>query len=538
MLKTLIIPFVLFSSAFAGTLVREVISADKSLKSFLKKDISYLPYSPARPLVIRELPLFMGERDFVSKEIYRETIYPDFTPGLLVKEDKDNDNGNDANIELAGNEVRTIIKQGPDDNRIVLTILGDGYTEAEKEKFFQDAKFIVEDLFVGETYKSFLPFFNIYAVFVPSKESGITDRVKKNTAFGLYRSPAGSKRGIMPGNPMALEAALKLAPANAHYPIVIANDDFYGGLGGRYAITTRSRVSGPIVLRHELGHNFSNVGEEYDGGQVYQGANFSRTGIGQWDHWKNSPVTQKHEATFVFGAYLWKELTAPFVQDFTTDDKAAFFSVKISSVGWEKEGDVEILLDGSPLALTGHFTNDRSFFDTKAFHLKAGKHQLIIRSNGNNPKHVLAFADGYSYPADYDFDSNEVKAFNNFNESERMVGYRPTENTCLMRDMLSKVFCRVDQENIWLQFLMRVSLIDSLKKNADQSVELKTLPFAPENLEVSWFQNGSELVQYRGQTTIAMAPANLKARVKLVTPEVRLKSEHFQDERALSSFKD
>ena len=54
----------------------------------------------------------------------------------------------------------------------------------------------------------------------------------------------------------------------------------WGGLGGRYAITTRSLTSGSMVLRHELGHNFSNVGEEYDGGQVYSGANFSRTKIG------------------------------------------------------------------------------------------------------------------------------------------------------------------------------------------------------------------------------------------------------------------
>lgn len=520
MLKFIALGFICASS-LASVLVKEIITANK----LSHKEVSYSHEAVARPLVIRELPLFMGEQDYTSPEIYRETLYPNFMPGMtLAKHEAP---------QIEGSEVKTLIKQGPDSNRIILTILGDGYTTDEKEKFFEDAQFMVDDLFKGDTFKSFLPFFNIYAVYVPSKDSGITDRVKKNTAFGLYRSPVGSKRGIMPGNTSALEQALRLAPAAAHYPIVIANDEYYGGLGGRYAISTRARVSGPIVLRHELGHNFSNVGEEYDGGQVYSGANFSSTGSGKWDHWKTSSRNETHNATFVFGAYLWKELTTPFVQDFKTDDRAANFSVKISSVGWENEGDVEILLDGSPLQLSGHYTKDRSFFESVPFPLKGGKHQLVIRSNGNNPKHVLAFADGYSYPASYDFDSGEVKAFNVFDENESQRGYRPTENMCLMRDMLSKVFCPVDQENIWLQFLMRVSLIDGLKKNADGSIELSAMPFDSSVLSVSWYANGTELNQYRGQTTIPAQSGPVKVQVKLVTPEVRKVSEHFQDERNL-----
>ncbi len=507
------------SYSYAGMLVKEVISDNKSSIN----EVSYSSQIVSRPLVIRDLPMFMGEKDFNSKAIYRETIYPDTAVDLIPTKVE--------TPEFLGSEVRTIINQGPDSNRIVLTILGDGYTEAEREKFFEDANFIVEDLFKGETFKSYIPFFNIYAVFVPSKDSGITDTVRRNTAFGLYRSPANSKRAIMPGNTSALEKALKLAPAPANYPIVLANDDFYGGLGGRYAITTRARVSGPIVLRHELGHNFSNVGEEYDGGQVYSGANFSRTGQ-DWNHWKKSPASEKHEAKFVFGAYVWKELTKPFVQDFTTDDKSALFGVEISSVGWEKEGDVEILLDGSPLVLDGHYTNDRSFFSTEPFALRPGKHQLVIRSNGNNPKHVLAFADGYGYPANYDFNSGEVKAFNNFDESERMVGYRPTENTCLMRNMLSKVFCSVDQENIWLQFLMRTSLIDSLTVNASGMAELKTIPLDAKDIELKWFEGEKELSDIRGQSVVPVRPG-LKARVRLITNEIRKQSTHFQDEKAL-----
>lgn len=160
-----------------------------------------------------------------------------------------------------GSEVRTIVDQGPSENRIDLTIVGDGYTEAEKTRFFEDAKRLTDDMFIGQTFASYLPLFNVHAVFVPSNESGLSDVERKDTALKLHRSPQGSKRGILPGDRRAAERALGLAP-DTDYPILVANDDFYGGLGGRYAITTRSHNSGTMVLRHELGHNFGSVGEE------------------------------------------------------------------------------------------------------------------------------------------------------------------------------------------------------------------------------------------------------------------------------------
>ena len=54
-------------------------------------------------------------------------------------------------------------------------------------------------------------------------------------------------------------------------------DDFYGGLGGEFVISTKSKTSGQVVLRHEMGHNFGVVGEEYDGGYAYSGANSVRS---------------------------------------------------------------------------------------------------------------------------------------------------------------------------------------------------------------------------------------------------------------------
>ncbi|MCM0606552.1 MAG: hypothetical protein KA715_10720 [Xanthomonadaceae bacterium] len=238
-------------------------------------------------------------------------------------------------------------------------MVNDRYTSSQMEAFFKDAQRLTDDLFQTPTFKSYLALFNVYAVFVPSKESGITDLTKKNTTLGLYRSPAGSKRAIMPADTSFIESVLKLAPATG-YPILIANDNFYGGLGGRYAITARSVRSGAIVLRHELGHKFGNIGEEYDGGQVYQGANSSDDPKSDWSEWFTH-CARKYEAKFLTGDYFWQNLrdgayTDTFYIPATRNGRGFTFELWISTVGWQTPSDVTIELDGAKVTFDGEFT--------------------------------------------------------------------------------------------------------------------------------------------------------------------------------------
>ncbi|RHY17166.1 hypothetical protein DYB32_010562, partial [Aphanomyces invadans] len=91
-------------------------------------------------------------------------------------------------------------------------------------------------------------------------------------------------------------------------PSLIANDDLYGGFGGDLVISTRSPTSWTMVLRHEIGHNFGKVREEYGGSQVFSGANsaLSASTI-TWKHWRTEPTKlteqkwallyQKHNCT-------------------------------------------------------------------------------------------------------------------------------------------------------------------------------------------------------------------------------------------------
>lgn len=390
-----------------------------------------------------------------------------------------------------GAEVRTIVNQGPAQNRIDLTFVGDGYTSEEKDKFFDDVARMTNDMFNGQTFASYLALFNVHAVFIPSKESGITDVVRKDTALGLYRNPKGSKRAIMPGNSMAAERAIALAP-DTDYPILIANDDFYGGLGGRYAISTRSLETGTVVLRHELGHNFGEVGEEYDGGQVYSGANNSKSSNVPWKNWIKNGKLEVYESKFLSGNYLWKNLKdGSFKATFNFPGPQYTYDIDISSVGWKTPNDVEVLLNGEVKELEGVWSEDRSFFKfVKQETLAQGTHTIEIREKIKDGDNVLAFANIYAHPANLNKEKHFIGAFNTFYGPGQPSGFRPTYDSCLMRDMRSVDFCAVDQENMWRKFLGTVTLVDSYEVK-DTTLNLVTPPLEYLTVTLSKNENGN-----------------------------------------------
>lgn len=494
-------------------------------------------------VILRRLPYFIAEgKDYGADIYYEESLVrqSSSSPEILRAFKKSLLQARLLDESILQSEVRVLVDQGSPKNRINLTILGDGYTLAEKEKFFADAKRTTEGLFVGKTFASYLPLFNVYAVFVASNESGIGDGSPKNTAFKLYRDPAGSKRAIMPGSEAALERALRLAPAT-DYPIVLANDEFYGGLGGRYAISTSSERSGLIVLRHELGHNFGEVGEEYDNGAVYTGANATRNSANPpWKHWIDD-TPQVFESKLLSGDYVWQNLRTSYSKNFSIPSGFDLLLVQISSVGWNSPEDVFVQLNGEKLEVSGIYHDDRSFFDSAIRSVTSGQsYRLDIQEKIKDGNNVLGFAVVHAYPQSYDFTKNRIAAFSTFSQSGSKF-YRPSHDSCLMRNMLSENFCSVDKENMWLKFLARISLIDSLSVSSSGSGKVVTLQTQNlSELDIRWYltTNGqeTELIQFAQQKVIDASEltGQLKVKVTLVTPEVRLRSNHLVDQSAIS----
>ncbi len=487
------------------------------------------------PEVVQNLPYFLAEVESAKEQsFFIETLKSELKVNEKLFLKKSTALKNLENTELKSVEVRSFVTDGPINNRIHLTILGDGYTQNEKEKFFTDAKRITDNLFTESTFDSYLPLFQVHAVFVASNESGLGDGEPKDTAFELYRNPKGSKRAIYPGNQSALEKALTYAP-KTDYPIVIANDDFYGGLGGRYAISTRSEKSGMIVLRHELGHNFGNVGEEYDGGSVYSGANSSFDARAEkWSHWKNDQSV--YTSKLIGGYYLWQNLkNNPYKTTFQSEPGETV-GLELSTVGWSSPDDVSVTINNKRIDLGGTYHNDRNFYIIDQLDVNQKMNTLEIKENIQDQDNVLATAYVYTYPKDYNFSDSILASFSTYSESGRKT-FRPTHNSCIMRNMMLKHFCAVDQENMWHQFLKRITLIDSLLQNAD-SVQLNTPNLT--GLTISWFNEGNEELTFlRNNKTISKKSIDgrakkLKVVVELKTSEVRKYDQKFKTEKTIS----
>ena len=456
-------------------------------------------------------------------------------------------NGGDGNFvdSLDGaDEVIEIVKTGDPKNRIDVVFMGDGYTIDERTLFIDDIKRLTEEMFVGETFSAVLPFFNIWAVFRPSRDSGITaNGVSKNTAFGLYREKS-ELRGIYVGNPSAVRnACKKVGPFACDYPSIIANDPLYGGLGGEFVISTSSKTSGTVVLRHEMGHNFITVGEEYDGGYVYSGVNSARgiNGI-KWAHWlsKSANLTAQRNALLLQDYSWWDLNKGSYSVKFSSNGKFNRWLLKISASGVEMDDSLIVSLDGKRLDWKTNGLVDRSFYDwygTEGF--TKGQHVLEFHqgfpANRTVPLRQLCSITLHEFgnEEDYTFDDSVISAFPTYDIRNRL-SYRPTNEGCLMRNMTHKSFCSVCQEGMFLSFLSKVSLIDDLKLACKDKnnwfAELQLIPLAQfrkgkntfsEKYHVAWLQNGVEVTALRDRTSAELGPGKWAVNVRFETNQVR-----------------
>ncbi|KAG8944519.1 hypothetical protein FRC04_001741 [Tulasnella sp. 424] len=279
--------------------------------------------------------------------------------------------------------IKPLFISGPSENRIDLVFFSDGYTTEESDKFFSDARRLAQDMSQNQIFAPVSPLQNYWAAFSPSTESGIgTGGKPRNTTFGLYRDGAELRAVYCSKLDVARAAALSLG-TQCDYPILLANDPLYGGLGGEFtsvsiyffylqvntliilrldpiSISTASQVNGALVLRHELGHSIIEVGEEYDGGYAYFGVNSQATPEDvKWRHWltstdlgRQSPILQPtriERSNMPLQLYPWTYLTdtsTPFRASFYASGTFSRYSMLFSVSGAAQKSDLIILLDG------------------------------------------------------------------------------------------------------------------------------------------------------------------------------------------------
>lgn len=159
-----------------------------------------------------------------------------------------------------------IVSNGPSPQKVDLLILGDGYTEKEIGKFVADAKRLSAHLFTVSPFKELAKNFNVWALAVPTVESGVS-RPSTNT----YRGSAlhtqydifGSERYVMTQDNRALREIAQHAPYE--FIEILVNNETYGGGGifGLYSTAAAGSDWANYLFVHEFGHHFAALADEY-----------------------------------------------------------------------------------------------------------------------------------------------------------------------------------------------------------------------------------------------------------------------------------
>ncbi|KAH7920291.1 hypothetical protein BV22DRAFT_1098340, partial [Leucogyrophana mollusca] len=471
-------------------------------------------------------------------------------------------------VDLPPLEVIPLVTSGPPRNRVDLAFFSDGYTVDEREKFIQDATRLAQDLSANQTFHTVKPLMNFWAVFSPSKESGVGVGGKPkelgcsyifSTVFGLYRDGTELRGLYSSKSDVALGACASLHD-RCDYAILLGNDPLYGGIGGEYTSVTASLANGALVLRHEIGHSIIDVGEEYDGGYAYFGVNAAEdVSSVTWSHWLTNPETiappREERSVMPMQAYPWTllNITTPWSHTFSSSGTYSRYLVKFSLSGIPEKKDLDVVLDGVNLNWTPRkdIGIDRWHYNIEVGKpLSPGFHEIkfIFNNKRNEGRAQLCSVEFLEFGTASEFNSTleYYGAFPTFDMSNQTT-YRPTYEGCLMRNVAYPNFCKVCLEGLWMSLLKRVDLIDNDRESCawkpaliagvaghwKRTVELELVPLAhlrkdpastKESYTITWSKDGEVMQALANQTQIVVDDVlgTYEANVELATDGVRV----------------
>jgi hypothetical protein len=165
-----------------------------------------------------------------------------------------------------GVRVLEQVKNGPPAAMVDLVIIGEGYTEAEWDKFSADLARFSGYLLGAEPYKSYKDRFNITGLLKPSLESGCDEPGYgsfKNTAVGAQFDSFGSERYMLTDDNRAWRDIAAHVPYDA--VMIMVNQARYGGGGiyNLYCTFSSDNQWQQYLCLHEFGHSFSGLADEY-----------------------------------------------------------------------------------------------------------------------------------------------------------------------------------------------------------------------------------------------------------------------------------
>ena len=192
-----------------------------------------------------------------------------------------------------GQQTWTTVKEvdsGPDNNRINIVIMGDGYTSAEMPIFRAHVTQFISLFLATEPMATYRGTINIHRVEVESTQSGsdkpsscYSPQILVDTELDSKYCTGGTQRCITCDTNKALGTAFINVPAYDEV-LVLVNDPEYGGCAGTVACSTGVHPSGSKVAIHELGHSIFGLADEYwTNGTTYTGSEPGQVNVSTYD---------------------------------------------------------------------------------------------------------------------------------------------------------------------------------------------------------------------------------------------------------------
>ncbi|MCU0541239.1 MAG: M64 family metallopeptidase [Oscillatoriaceae cyanobacterium Prado104] len=187
---------------------------------------------------------------------------------------------NFGDFTWGSSKFTTLVQNGKPENRLDIVFIGDGYTQAEQDKFRGDVQKAIQAFRETEPMKTYDRHFNFHRVDVISPESG-TDNlfaippVIRRTALHTFYSPIGlidpPNRRLVGPDPWVRQV-VNMSGVPWDEIIVLVNAPCLDSIAGATLatmqiayISTQSKNFSDVVI-HEAGHSIANLMDEYDAG--------------------------------------------------------------------------------------------------------------------------------------------------------------------------------------------------------------------------------------------------------------------------------
>jgi len=225
-----------------------------------------------------QLRISRRNKQMVFNEIFSTVIDPN---GIEIHHEKPRADANVVDIFLNGDSH----------GKVDIVILGDGYTKGEMPKFRSDVRHFIDVLFNTEPFKRRKKDFNVRAIEVTSRESGINQpdqNIWVGNALGTTYNSFGSARYVLTDANSVVRDFAASVPYDFLFILVNAKRYGGGGIFQLYAIsfstgeTAETAWQADYVFVHEFGHSFAGLGDEYYASSVAYNE-FYQKGVEPWE---------------------------------------------------------------------------------------------------------------------------------------------------------------------------------------------------------------------------------------------------------------